>query len=281
MDENEYDNVNEDKILMTPKKIKKIKESLLQSPSGSWKVTNSKTDPNSLQSPSGSWKVTNSKTDPIGPKKNLFPDKLDKSGHQLEGITIKNNSIPNTNSIEPKLATSTADFQSLVLSSLVHLKHEMNNLMYTAHSNYENIVKLMNDKSSSISSFNDEIDMDLLFPITNDNELRALENKIKDTEFRRILVHRISLLVGNKDLGNSVRRIMMRLFSDQFLVNYSLYGFKKKISFANLSCYRLIIDALRIHGKYKTSTEKEIDTPLAIWLSHAPFREKKKNKEDN
>lgn len=64
----------------------------------------------------------------------------------------------------------------------------MNCLMYTAHSNYENILKLMNDKSSSISSFNDKIDMDLLFPITNDNALRALENKIKDKEFRRVLV---------------------------------------------------------------------------------------------
>lgn len=47
---------------------------------------------------------------------------------------------------------------------------------------------LMNDKSSSISSFNDEIDMDSLFPITNDNELRVLDNKIKDPEFRRVLV---------------------------------------------------------------------------------------------
>lgn len=65
----------------------------------------------------------------------------------------------------------------------------MNNLMYTAHSNNENILKLMNDKSSSsVSSFNDEIDMDSLFPITNDNELRALENKTKDPEFRRVLV---------------------------------------------------------------------------------------------
>lgn len=64
----------------------------------------------------------------------------------------------------------------------------MNNLMYTAHSNHENIVKLMNDKSSSISSFNDEIDMESLFPITNDYELKALEDKIKDSEFRRLLV---------------------------------------------------------------------------------------------
>jgi len=50
-----------------------------------------------------------------------------------------------------------------MLSSLIHLKHEMNSLMYTVRSNYENILKLMND-----------------------NELRALENKIKDTEFRCI-----------------------------------------------------------------------------------------------
>jgi hypothetical protein len=62
----------------------------------------------------------------------------------------------------------------------------MNSLIYTAHSNYENILKLMIDKSSLISSFNDEIDIYLLFSITNDNELRALENKIKDIEFRRI-----------------------------------------------------------------------------------------------
>ncbi|KAF0714553.1 DUF4806 domain-containing protein, partial [Aphis craccivora] len=122
-------------------------------------------------------------------------------------MTVKNNSKPNTSSFEPKL-TSTADFQNLMLSSLIHLKHEMNSLMYTVRSNYENILKLMND-----------------------NELRALENKIKDTEFR------ISLLVGNKDFGNSVH-IMMRLFSDQFLVNYSLYRFKKK---KNVFCQFILL----------------------------------------
>lgn len=52
---------------------------------------------------------------------------------------------------------------------------------------------------------------------------------------------KIALLVGNKDLGNSVRRITMRMFDDQFLSNYSLYGFKKKKAFTNLLSYRLII----------------------------------------
>lgn len=33
---------------------------------------------------------------------------------------------------------------------------------------------------------------------------------------------------------------MARMFDDAFLVNYSLYGFKQKQSFANLPCYNLI-----------------------------------------
>lgn len=33
-----------------------------------------------------------------------------------------------------------------------------------------------------------------------------------------------------------------------------------------------VSDALRLHMKYKTHTDKEIDEPLGIWLSHAPYR---------
>jgi len=36
-------------------------------------------------------------------------------------------------------------------------------------------------------------------------------------------------------------------------------------------------DALGLHIKYKTHTDKEIDEPLGIWLSHAPYRIKEKN----
>ncbi|XP_025192682.1 uncharacterized protein LOC112592744 [Melanaphis sacchari] len=95
-----------------------------------------------------------------------------------------------------------------------------------------------------------------------------------------VLVGKIALLIGNKDLGNSIRRIMVRMFDDVFLSNYSLYGFKKKKAFTSLSSYRLIIDALRKHLKYKHNTEKEIDIPLGTWLSHAPFRIKNKKQSE-
>eukprot|EP00102_Acyrthosiphon_pisum_P018584 XP_016655794.1 PREDICTED: uncharacterized protein LOC107882238 [Acyrthosiphon pisum] len=98
-----------------------------------------------------------------------------------------------------------------------------------------------------------------------------MENKIQDTDFRSSLVSKLSLLVGNKDLGNSVRRIMARVFDDQILAEFSLYGFKKKSPFSKLLIYRIIIDSLRAHVKYKMITEKEIDIPLSTWLSHAPI----------
>ncbi|KAF0707150.1 DUF4806 domain-containing protein, partial [Aphis craccivora] len=116
----------------------------------------------------------------------------------------------------------------------------------------------------------DIFDIESFLPVTNHHELLAIENKIQDTDFRMSLVSKLSLLIGNKDLGNSVRRIMARVFDDEILTKYSLYGFKKKSPFSKLLIYP--------HIKYKMNTEKEIDIPLGTWLSHAPFRIKDKTK---
>lgn len=48
-------------------------------------------------------------------------------------------------------------------------------------------------------------------------------------------------MVGHKDLGNSVRRIMARVFDDTFLIKYSTYGFKGKLPFNKLLMYRVIV----------------------------------------
>lgn len=47
--------------------------------------------------------------------------------------------------------------------------------------------------------------------------------------------------MDNNDLGNSVRRIVARMFNDVVLSNYSLFGFKSKHRFSSLQCYRVII----------------------------------------
>lgn len=76
----------------------------------------------------------------------------------------------------------------MVLSSLTYLKHEMNSLVFNITGISDNIRSLMQDKSSRINPFNNEVDMESLFPITNDCQLKVLEDKIKDVDFRQALV---------------------------------------------------------------------------------------------
>ncbi|KAF0759226.1 DUF4806 domain-containing protein [Aphis craccivora] len=78
------------------------------------------------------------------------------------------------------------------------------------------------------------------------DDLLVLDNKIQDKDLRKSLVSKISLFLGKKDIRNSVRRVMAH--------------------------------ALRLHIKHKTHTDKEIDEPLGIWLSHAPYRLQAANK---
>ncbi|CAI6370748.1 unnamed protein product [Macrosiphum euphorbiae] len=117
-----------------------------------------------------------------------------------------------------------------------------------------------------------------MFPIENEEDLYIFENKIKlENGFRESLIIKLSVLTDSNDLGNSVRRVIGRMVKDDVLVKYSLFGFKKKQCFSSLLSYRLIIDAIRTNIKYKNIPEKDIDNCLGVWLSHAPFRLKKKN----
>lgn len=52
--------------------------------------------------------------------------------------------------------------------------------------------------------------------------------------------------MGTKDVGDSVRRLMGRMFIDDVLTEYSLLGKKKKKNFSELPVYQLLI------GEYLT-----------------------------
>lgn len=54
-------------------------------------------------------------------------------------------------------------------------------------------------------------------------------------------ISKLSLLIGTKGVGDSVRRLMSKMFEDSVLLAYSLQGFKKKKSFQKLGVYHLLI----------------------------------------
>eukprot|EP00102_Acyrthosiphon_pisum_P022816 XP_016660026.1 PREDICTED: uncharacterized protein LOC107883798 [Acyrthosiphon pisum] len=194
--------------------------------------------------------------------------------------TVKNNNLDGL--------MSTADFQKHVLSVLTHLRFEVNNMASTQQIMATNIEVLMGNANKTLinSSFNNDInnfDINEIFPIETDVALEEFESKIKTNEndFRRVLIRKLCLLVTTKSLGDSVRRIMSRMFHDNILQQYSTYGFKKKRRFASLESYRIVIDILRTHVKYEMTPEKDIDHEIGTWLAHAHFRIKKKILKDS
>ncbi|XP_029342771.1 uncharacterized protein LOC107883134 [Acyrthosiphon pisum] len=81
-----------------------------------------------------------------------------------------------------------------------------------------------------------------LFPIQTEEDLQAAESRILDKNIRSNLVLQLSLLVGIKDVGDSVRRLMIKIFSDEILTRIQ----KKKKDFSKLGCYNLLIGKFSI-----------------------------------
>lgn len=65
------------------------------------------------------------------------------------------------------------------------------------HTTNENIEKLMKDKMTVIHTDDDHLNMDVLFPIKDEEELQAFEEKSKDFDFRTSLVTICYILIWN------------------------------------------------------------------------------------
>ncbi|CAH1736579.1 unnamed protein product [Aphis gossypii] len=198
-----------------------------------------------------------------------------------EGIhaqQIKNN--VNNNSSTENNEIKNGDFQNLVLTLLSKIKYEISNLSSTLNiqqatiNAFDTFLKSTGQTiASQISNQNSSITIDDIFPIKTEEELEIFEERIKsDKIFRNTATSKLSVLIGIKDIGDSTRRLMSKMIVDEVLCNYSLLGFKKKKNFSQLSTYRLLIDTIRLNPKFQNKLDKEIDVPLATWLSHAKFR---------
>lgn len=71
------------------------------------------------------------------------------------------------------------EFQSFIVSTLIHLKHEINSFSNFVQSNHMKINSLMNHVNSFPSAnSNNESDIDYTLPIKNYEDLRIIEDKI-------------------------------------------------------------------------------------------------------
>ncbi|XP_026807543.1 uncharacterized protein LOC113550104 [Rhopalosiphum maidis] len=71
------------------------------------------------------------------------------------------------------------------------------------------------------------------------------KKKKNENNFKTIIVHKLSLLVTNKSVGDSVKRLLSTMFDDKVLESYSTYVLKKRLIFSSLYTHQLLFGVLR------------------------------------
>uniref|UniRef100_A0A2S2PRF9 DUF4806 domain-containing protein n=1 Tax=Schizaphis graminum TaxID=13262 RepID=A0A2S2PRF9_SCHGA len=102
-----------------------------------------------------------------------------------------------------------------------------------------------------------------LFPIENLDDLNKIKDQILlDSEYRKKIVRDLSNNIGGKNVGSSVKKMMLQLFDDKLLQQFSFAGRKltSKKCFQSLGCYKLIDEATKKMSNFKgILRQEEID----------------------
>ncbi|KAL5245846.1 hypothetical protein ACI65C_013254 [Semiaphis heraclei] len=117
--------------------------------------------------------------------------------------------------------------------------------------------------------------------IENDTDLNQMEDRlVNDLLYRSAVVKTLSRFLSNS-LSETIRKMMQKMFSDTFLMNYSYIGFKGKNQFSTLQSCSIIFEAVRAIKKFSDIPNIEVEKPLKNWMAQASQREKlKKQKND-
>ncbi|XP_014680217.1 PREDICTED: uncharacterized protein LOC106820189 [Priapulus caudatus] len=99
-------------------------------------------------------------------------------------------------------------------------------------------------------------------------EVATLEEKLRDGDFRKKMVNYLTSLCGHS-CGDSVRRILRKLGSNNLWSHYSLKGRKGKLPLNILLLCKVMIKAcIRAHK----AREFEVEECIAKTLKHAPHK---------
>ncbi|XP_060857845.1 uncharacterized protein LOC132935339 [Metopolophium dirhodum] len=139
-------------------------------------------------------------------------------------------------------------FKKFISRSMTNMKYEIESVNKRLDSFYS-LLETINDKLNSNNAFSnldnvfDNYENDIIC-IDNNDDLEKMEDKLtNDRQYKAYVIVLLTRLMGDS-LSESVRKIMQKLFTDNFLANYSFIGFKGKKTFSNLQHCTVIIDAI-------------------------------------
>lgn len=121
-----------------------------------------------------------------------------------------------------------SDYRKFVITSLTKIKYDLSDLTALSHTvNASNMILESGGLlifSNLPNTFQEAFILDEIFPIKSINDFEDLEQKIDFEYFDKQLVYNwfITLLVGSKSVGDSVRRLKAKMFEDKVLLEFSL-----------------------------------------------------------
>ncbi|CAI6373093.1 unnamed protein product [Macrosiphum euphorbiae] len=80
-------------------------------------------------------------------------------------------------------------------------------------------------------------------PISNEATINNFEMSLESSAYIDKVVSKLSLSVG-KTIPETIRRMMQKLFVDDWLRNYSYIGFKGKNKFSSLHSCKILFEAV-------------------------------------
>lgn len=150
-------------------------------------------------------------------------------------------------------------------------QNEILNKLESIESNYGNNSE--QDDSNNVNEL-----QDCNFPIDDLYNLNIIEDQINtNLNFKKCLVQYLSYLGGN-NINCTMKRILMKLFTDNLLSLFSYNGKKGKKKFCDLIICPVIFDAVKCQSKSMNVSQNELESRIKYHLAQAPFNIKKNNK---
>ncbi|XP_060858490.1 uncharacterized protein LOC132935868 [Metopolophium dirhodum] len=200
------------------------------------------------------------------------------SKSSISFVTQKPSTSSSVSTPSAVITSSNTDFENFVKTTLTNLKYEMKSLSYSVET-IKNMTAQVIDSSLPKQTLDYDISdgFEIMWPIENSDDMDKIEKLLVDIKIRKNQAIIFSRLAGSK-INDSVRRIMQRMFLDNFIKDYSYVGFKGKNKFQGLNCCRLLFESIRINKKFEMTSDEEISTALSKWMAQATNRLNQKKK---
>ncbi|CAH0546897.1 unnamed protein product [Brassicogethes aeneus] len=150
-------------------------------------------------------------------------------------------------------------------------------VFHVAEQNKE-ILSILKSQGSSGTPNQLPDDLPVQLPLITQEDVIEFEKYITNNINKILVVSYLSRL-GGKDLVAKVNSILKRCIINKLACGYSFYGKRQnKHFFANLKLKTLFVEAVQSEC---TSTEKEVENAIKVWLKHAPQRLQLEQKKTN